>query len=134
MSSSDRFVFDASALLSAALDEPGGTAAAEALSRGGVISAVNVCEVVARLERAGFTDQRVTASIEAFDLLVLPLDRQAAHAVGRLEAATRAHGLSLADRACLHAGQVTGLPILTADRSWGDLPLASLGVRVELLR
>ena len=51
--------------------------------------------------------------------------------IARLRAATRAHGLSLGDRAYLATGLRLGQPVVTADRSWATI---GVGVTVHLIR
>jgi PIN domain nuclease of toxin-antitoxin system len=46
-------------------------------------------------------------------------------------ALTKAHGLSLADRACLALAKRLDLPVVTADRDWAGL---DLGITVQLIR
>ncbi len=48
-----------------------------------------------------------------------------------LRSATRAHGLSLGDRACLALARSAGLPVLTADREWRGV---GLDMEIELIR
>jgi PIN domain nuclease of toxin-antitoxin system len=54
-----------------------------------------------------------------------------AHRAAELHRATRRLGLSFGDRACLALGLEMESPILTADRTWGDL---DLGVEIRLAR
>lgn len=127
-------VIDASIVLAALLGEADHAAATEVLEQGGVMSAVNVAEVVARMLRTGIGPGPAEAAVESFDILVLPVDRRAAHRIAHLEARTRAWGLSMADRACIDAGRVTGLPIVTADRAWANLDPVELGVEIRVIR
>lgn len=65
------------------------------------------------------------------DLSDVPFDIQQAYATGLLRAATRSHGLSLGDMACLGLAVQLVIPVITADRVWADL---DLGVEVRLAR
>jgi PIN domain nuclease of toxin-antitoxin system len=64
-------------------------------------------------------------------LEVLPFTLEEALEAGALDPLTRPLGLSLGDRACLAAGKVRCLPVLTTDRGWlGVVP----GVEVRMVR
>ena len=52
--------------------------------------------------------------------------------IARLRPLARARGLSLADRACLALAQRLGVPVVTADGAWAQIP--NLGVEVTLIR
>lgn len=56
-------------------------------------------------------------------LTIWPFDERAAVDVANLREQTKPFGLSLGDRACLALGMSLKVPILTADRRWGDLKL-----------
>ena len=66
-------VFDSSALLAILFEEEGAAVAARALS-GGIVSAVNASEVVAKLVDLGAGEAEAAASFRAFGLLVRPFD------------------------------------------------------------
>lgn len=123
-------VLDASAILLLLNDEPGAAVVAEALD-GGVISAVNLSEVVAKLLEAGLPRGEAEDGLGGLGLEVHPFDEAAAWAAGGLRSGTRKAGLSLGDRACLALAKELGLPALTADSAWAR---ASIGVEVRLLR
>lgn len=136
MSFAARSVVDASALLAYVLDETGASQVAEALQRRAWISAVNWSEVLAKLHGRGAEPTMVVATLTQRGILsdllaVRPLDHELAVETARLYLPTRKFGMSLADRACLALGRVTGLPVLTADRAWSKL---SLDVDVRLIR
>lgn len=123
-------VLDASALLAAVLFEPG-SANVRAL-RHPVISAVNLAEVVARLQR-DVDDAAVIGAIATLDLTVIAADREQAMVAGLLGEKTRSAGLSLGDRFCLALARQLGVAALTADRAW--LRIADVvGVEVQLIR
>ena len=123
-------VFDSSALLAIAFEEDGAAVAARALS-GGIVSAVNASEVVAQFVDLGSGEDDARESFLAFGLHVRPFDETLAVAAGLMRAATRAHGLSLGDRACLALAIRERATVLTADRAWATL---DLGVDVDLIR
>lgn len=123
-------VLDASAMLAFLQDEPGGERVSAALE-GALVSAVNWSEVIQKsLQRnthtAGMRQEfaDIGVSIEAFS------PHQAEIAAG-LWPHTTGYGLSLGDRACLALAMDKKLPVLTADRAWGEL---GLEVPIEVIR
>jgi PIN domain nuclease of toxin-antitoxin system len=123
-------VIDASALLALLNTESGADVVAEALP-GGVISAVNLSEVVAKLCEAGMPENAIRQALQPLGLEVEPFDEEQAYQAGWLRGATQRVGLSLRDRACLSLAQRLALPVLTADRTWSEL---SVGVTVRVIR
>ena len=125
-------VLDASAILALILEEPGADRV-ELHVPGGMASAVNLGEVVAKLRDLGMVEASVDEIIADMQLDVRGHDLTAALAAGHLRPMTRSAGLSLADRACLALARALRLPALTADRSWLGVADA-VGVRVDLIR
>ncbi|BCP67533.1 type II toxin-antitoxin system VapC family toxin [Thermus thermophilus] len=126
-----RKLLDASALLAYLQREPGFEAVREALREGAAISAVNLAEVAGKLKARGKDPERIVRRLLAMGLEVLPFTLEEALEAGALDPLTRPLGLSLGDRACLAAGKVRGLAVLTADRTWaGVVP----GVEVRVVR
>ncbi|BCP99150.1 hypothetical protein TthAA37_24460 (plasmid) [Thermus thermophilus] len=126
-----RKLLDASALLAYLQREPGFEAVREALREGAAISAVNLAEVAGKLKARGKDPERIVRRLLAMGLEVLPFTLEEALEAGALDPLTRPLGLSLGDRACLAAGKVRGLAVLTADRTWaGVVP----GVDVVVVR
>lgn len=123
-------VLDSSAVLAHIFGEPGGD---ESVSRfaDGVVSAVNLTEIVTRLVDAGWTDLAIDAEQQTWAFAVEPFDVSLAVEAGGLRRATRHRGLSLGDRACLALARRLGVPLYTADRSWGDL---DVGVDIRVVR
>jgi len=121
-----RHVIDASAALAHLLNEAGGNRVLPHL-KDGLISAVNLSEVVTRLIRAGVDPMRA----DYLGWTVMDHDPDLARRTGRLWPLTAHLGLSLADRACLALALREGLPVLTGDRAWASL---DLGVDVVLIR
>jgi len=93
-------VLDASALLAVMFGEPGAEPILEILP-GAVIGAVNLAEVVAKLQERGVPDAEIDRNIAELDLPVIPFDAGQAMSAGKLRTRTRGLGLSLGDRACL---------------------------------
>jgi PIN domain nuclease of toxin-antitoxin system len=115
-------VLDASAILAVILREPG----ADKFSRlvtGGLVSAVNVSEVVARLSDWGASEPEIRGFLNGLELISVPFDSGDAWATGLLRRRTRHEKLSLGDRACLALAISRGLPALTTDTAWGRLGL-----------
>ncbi|HSM52390.1 MAG TPA: type II toxin-antitoxin system VapC family toxin [Thermoanaerobaculia bacterium] len=123
-------VLDASALLVLLFGEPGHEAVAPHL-RGGLLSAVNLSEVLARFARDGHDPAAVSARLAGTGIEIVPFDQRQAILAAALAPATRPLGLSLGDRACLALATDRRLPALTADRAWSELPL---GIEVRQVR
>jgi PIN domain nuclease of toxin-antitoxin system len=133
----EKFVLDASALLSILLDEPGQASVNRILDRA-QIHAVNLAEVIARLVRAGTPPEK---AIEILAGLYLEVDERfgtaQAEFCGTLLGTRRDLGLSLGDCVCLTAAAVSGAVAVTADRRWKELvgtTIRDAAIRVELLR
>lgn len=112
-------VWDASAVLALLQQEAGWEALAA--EPPGVVGAVNLSEVVAKLADAGMPRDAIRTSLSELSLRVHPLDEDQAVRAGMLRPATRALGLSLGDRCCLALGSALDLPVLTTDRRWDEL-------------
>lgn len=119
-------LLDASAVLALLRQEPGAEVTAAALPMA-AISAVNWTEVVAKL-LPGPAD--LLEAWEALQIPVLDFDATTAGDAARLLAAHRGI-LSLGDCACLATAARQALPVLTADRVWATLGLAT---EVRLIR
>lgn len=127
------WVLDASAALAFLRGEPGAARVSAALSDGAIMSAVNVAEVAARLAADDFPEPRVREGLELLHVGVEAFDETHALATGMLRPVTRALGLSLGDRACIALALNSGLPALTGDQAWRDLPRL-LDVEIEVIR
>jgi PIN domain nuclease of toxin-antitoxin system len=123
-------VIDASAVLALLNDEPGADAVAARLA-GGILSTVNLAEVVSVLADNGVPDLEIRFAISALGLVSVAFDDEMAHFAGALRPKTKALGLSLGDRACLALALHSSSSVLTADRSWREL---RIGIEVELIR
>ena len=121
---------DASAIIAAVKDEPGGRQAARD-AQGARISAVNYSEVVSWLAERGSTVEDTEKVVGLFDLAVEAFDRARAKAAGLLAAKTTRRNISFGDRACLALAVELGMPVVTGDRTWRDL---DIGVEVRLIR
>jgi PIN domain nuclease of toxin-antitoxin system len=125
-------VLDASVVLAAILDEPGGDAVFDMIDEA-VVSAVNVAEVYGY---AAINDLPIDA-IDAFfaetGIEIAPFAQEQAVVAGRLAAITRRAGLSLGDRSCLALAVLRNADVLTADHPWAHLA-SDIGVSITLLR
>ena len=123
-------VVDASALLAALHDEPGGQEVERVLGQA-ALSTVNLTEVAQMSLARRIVSEGFTEDLQAVGLTIFPFTAGDAMLAAKLWQDTRSVGLSLGDRACLALGMRLGLPVLTADRAWGEL---SLDVDVTLIR
>jgi len=123
-------VIDASALLALLNAEPGADVVAEALP-GGVISAVNLSEVVAKLCDAGMPEKTIRQALQPLGLEIVPFDEEQSYQAGLLRTSTHDLGISLGDRACLSLAKTLGVAALTADRAWAGL---SIGATIKVIR
>jgi ribonuclease VapC len=123
-------VLDASAVLAVMLEERGAEKVRPLLP-GAMIGAVNLAEVVAKLQERRVPDEDIDRNIARLGLPVIPFDEAQAMAAGKLRGATKSLGLSLGDRSCLALALARGLPAVTADRGWSAL---DIGVEVIVAR
>lgn len=128
--SSSAYVLDASALLAVMLDELGSRFIEDRLADA-CIGAVNLSEVIAKLQERGVPDDVIEESLGELDLVVVPFDAAQAMMAGKLRRDTRAAGLSLGDRACLALAMSCGAIAVTTDRGWQTLKVP---VSIELAR
>lgn len=129
-------VLDGSALLAYLNDEAGADLVEDALRRRSAISLVNLAEVLSKLAETGKNPQDVIENLKGRGLLggnlvVSSLSADDAVIIATLHRSTKAHGLSLGDRACLGLALRLQVPALTADRAWSRLKVA---VKVEAIR
>ena len=118
----NQVVLDASAVLAYLQDEAGQEKVHDVLAEGrGIISAVNVAEVVGKLLEAGLTELSVKSVMENLELQIEPFDDEQAWEAGKLRLGTREISLSLGDRACLALAYIKKLPVITADKHWDKL-------------
>ncbi len=115
--SDKKYVLDASALLAVMLGEAGGEAVHAVLAQAH-IGAVNLSEVVAKLQERGVPDEVIDLSLADLDVSVVPFDRSQAVRAGKLRTTTRSAGLSLGDRACLATDAELGAIAITTDQAW----------------
>lgn len=111
--------------------EPGFERVRAALEAGARISTVNLAEVFARVVAGGVDLDAVALRLAALGLAAEPFTEEDARASAAIYPLTQRAGLSLGDRACLALGLRLASPVLTADRSWSQVPV---GVEVQPIR
>lgn len=113
-------VFDSSAIIAFLIKERGWEQV-EPLLDGGLMSTVNVCEVVSKFAERGFDAGQVALDIGDLGLEILDFDIEQARLAGELRPTTKSLGLSLGDRACLALGLMKKAEVYTADQAWATL-------------
>ena len=125
-------VLDASAVLALLFGETGADAVRPRI-RGGLISTVNLAEVLAKLIDKGLPPDEAARAVDMLGMEPVQLSVDQAQLSAALRSATRAVGLSLGDRACLALARERGLPAVTAERRWPEIAEVA-GVAVEVIR
>lgn len=115
-------VFDASALIALLRDEPGADLVAGYVGDG-LVSAVNLQEVVKALLRRGIPLEIAQTMIGALHLDVRPHTALEAFAAAALHGQTAQFVSGLGDRTCMALAIAEGLPALTADRVWSNIQI-----------
>jgi PIN domain nuclease of toxin-antitoxin system len=128
---------DASAVLALLNDEEGSEVVSGAIADGAAISVVNLAEVLSKVAERGGDPAAAAAELRKAEgskraLTIEPLTAADCVALARLRPITKQRGLSLADRACLALADRLGIPALTTDEAWDDVP--NLGIEVRLIR
>jgi len=124
------YVLDASAVLAFLNSEPGGERVAEILENG-VISAVNLSEVITKLVETGIPEPEIRQIQDYLSFEIIPFGEMEAIETAKLRPLTRHLGLSLGDRACLALALQLGKIAVTADKAWDSL---SIGMKIEIIR
>jgi PIN domain nuclease of toxin-antitoxin system len=125
---SDRIVLDASALLALLQQEPGGEMVKSILNRA-VMSAVNIAEVLIRLERLEIVSEEALPLIEDAVNEIIPFDLKQASEVAELQKHVRHKGISLGNKACIALGIKLNAEIYTADKIWSQLDLENAKIK-----
>lgn len=116
---SDVFVLDSSAVICLIDEEPGAEIVDRLLSKS-LISAVNVAEVVSKLQERGGSDKMIDDTLAEFEFETIDFDLDQAKRSGKLRNITRFKGLSLGDRACLALAASRNAIAVTTDKAWKD--------------
>lgn len=130
-------VLDASALLAHLNEEKGAAVVRQAMADGAAMSVVNWMEVLSRIAERGEDPELAAAEMRGAGLIggvvsVEAVTEQDSIEIARLRPLTKGQGLSLADRSCLALATRLGLPVVTGDRAWENLP--RVDVVVKLIR
>ena len=125
-----RAVLDSSAVLAVLFDEPGG-ASVSGLLDGGLLSAVNLAEILTKLKQGGWETDFAWGRVLNMGFEVCPYEAEQARLTSELVDQTRQFGLSLGDRACLALAIQQKATVYTTDRVWKNL---SLGIEIEVIR
>lgn len=126
----NKVVLDASAVLALLNCEPGHEVVEKQLANG-VISAVNLSEVVTILTELGISCEESATITGELIKEVVDFDHAQALLAAGLRKITKSHGLSLGDRACLALAKFKNLPVLTANKAWHNI---NHGIKVLLIR
>lgn len=125
-------VLDASALLAALFDEPGGDYVFEVIDDAH-ISSVNLSEVYTTLLDGGSTFEQAEDIVAPLPILIRPFGSDNAIQAAKLRRQTKSFGLSLGDRACIAQAIMDNLPILTSDRRMADAG-TTVGIDIRMIR
>lgn len=115
-------VLDTSALLSLLFAETGAEQVAKVLPEA-LMSTVNLSETLGFYVRNGASLEDSVRHLAELPMVWLPFSSEQAAIAAGLLPLTRPYGLSLGDRACIALAIEKNMPIYTADRVWGELPL-----------
>ncbi len=127
-------VFDASAIIAWYEDEPGANIVeTQLLHGGGMISSVNLTEVIGKLVGKGIApENEIQADLFALQLEIMPFDTLLAVEASFFYARRNPYNLSLGDCACLALAETQKRTVLTAEQSWAKIP--NLRIPVKLIR
>ncbi len=125
---------DASALIAMVRGERGADVVEEYLeSAQCVISSVNLAEVGSKLIDLGLPQSELPRALKQFNVDIVDFGFELSLQTSQLRDGTKAHGLSLGDRACLALALQFGAPAVTADSAWQRLD-DELGVKILMIR
>jgi ribonuclease VapC len=117
---SEAYVLDSSAVI-CLLGNEHGFQLVQDIAEQAVISAVNLAEVVAKLQERGGSKEDIIASLDDLHLNIISFDQSQALHAGLLRNVTRIRGLSLGDRACLALAASRKAIAVTTDKAWAEL-------------
>jgi ribonuclease VapC len=115
-----RIVLDASAVLALLHQEPGYKMVEQHLPNG-LLSVVNLAEVIAVLEDTGMPHKEAVSTVTELIKEIMVFDQPQACLAANLRKSSKSYGLSLGDRACLALAEIQNAPVLTADKAWSKL-------------
>ena len=115
-------VIDSSAILAILFDETGAEQAKQLGARG-VISSVNLYEIIFKCGSKSFGPDDVMDFLDGSGYSIAPFDEAMAIIAADIKRLDSTKNLSLADCACLACAISLGMEIVTADRAWTELQL-----------
>ncbi len=123
-------VLDTSALLALLFNETGAEQVLNVLPNA-LMSTVNLAEALSFYVRQGATVSDAFTQLASLPMQWLPFSAEHSAIAAGLLPMTKAHGLSLGDRACLALAIEKQLTVYTADRVWCalDLPITVIAIR-----
>lgn len=110
-------ILDASAVLALLNREPG-HAIVEKYLPDSLISTVNLSEVLSVIVDTGVPQYVAETILSGLIKETVAFDEEQALTAASLRKQTKAHGLSLGDRACLALAKIRKLPVLASDKAW----------------
>jgi PIN domain nuclease of toxin-antitoxin system len=114
-------LLDASALLAAIFNEPGGDLVRE-LADDSEIHAVNLAEVMRKMVVVGMPADEVIAQVEALNLEVIEgLGVEQVREIARFAPEAKRLGLSIGDCVCLTTAECNHVVAVTAERRWPEI-------------
>ena len=125
-------LLDASAYFAYLFKEKGWDIVEHALYEGAGMSAVNLSEIILKLQRYKVDEQEIRTALASVPIEIIQYDSNVAEFL--TEQAFKIFqiaGFSLADRICLATAASLSLPVFTADLAWKDL---DIGVSVRVIR
>jgi PIN domain nuclease of toxin-antitoxin system len=127
-------ILDSSALLAFLLNEPGSERVAPHVP-GGIMSAVNVSEVLLVLVRGGVPLEAAELALRKTQVAIIDFTFEHAALATRIvigDNEFRSRAISFGDRACMASALQRGLAVITADRAWEGLKID--GLQVDFIR
>lgn len=123
------FVIDSSAIIAVLNQEEGSENAIKHFS-GGIVSSVNLVEVLSKSVERGSSVNKAMLMFNLLQLEVVELEIEHAIKAAELRPLTKHLGLSLGDRCCLALAILRGTTAVTADKDWKELKFC----KVEVIR
>jgi ribonuclease VapC len=122
-----KYVLDASALL-ASLHSEIGCEIVDALLPESAISTVNLSEVIQKAKQKGIITDTIVGGLQIVGLEIIDFTIEQAEIAATLWSITKPFGLSLGDRSCLALAQTLNVEVITADKTWVNIPNIKLQV------
>ena len=121
---------DTSVIMAILLDESGRDTAAR-LAPGGILSSVNLAEIITKCIEKAVPPDIAQDYIRHSNIEIVSFDAAHAALAGDLFKVAKKGVLSLGDRACIATAMKLNAVALTADRAWSTLDLPC---QIELIR